>query len=71
MIDNDYAVWGAFGNQYWPALYLVDAQGRFRHHHFGEGEYEQSERDACNACSPRPVPDIVDDTLVEVDAARC
>ena len=42
-IDNDYAVWRAFDNYYWPALYFVDAQGRIRHHHFGEGEYEQSE----------------------------
>jgi thiol-disulfide isomerase/thioredoxin len=43
-LDNDYAVWRTFKNQYWPALYLVDPQGRIRHHHFGEGEYEQSER---------------------------
>jgi thiol-disulfide isomerase/thioredoxin len=41
--DNDYAVWRAFGNHYWPALYFADAQGRIRHHHFGEGEYGQSE----------------------------
>jgi thiol-disulfide isomerase/thioredoxin len=42
-IDNDRAIWRAFENQYWPALYFVDAQGHIRHHHFGEGEYEQSE----------------------------
>jgi thiol-disulfide isomerase/thioredoxin len=42
-IDNDYAIWTAFDNHYWPALYFVDAQGHIRHHHFGEGEYEQSE----------------------------
>ena len=42
-IDNDYAVWGAFDNHYWPALYFADARGRVRHHHFGEGEYQQSE----------------------------
>ena len=42
-VDNDYAVWRAFDNHYWPALYFVDAQGRIRHHHFGEGEYEESE----------------------------
>jgi thiol-disulfide isomerase/thioredoxin len=42
-IDNDYAIWDAFNNHYWPALYLVDAQGRIRAHHFGEGAYEQSE----------------------------
>jgi thiol-disulfide isomerase/thioredoxin len=43
-IDNDFAIWRAFKNQYWPALYFVDAQGRLRHHQFGEGSYEQSER---------------------------
>jgi thiol-disulfide isomerase/thioredoxin len=42
-IDNDYTIWRAFGNHYWPALYFADAQGRIRHHHFGEGEYQQSE----------------------------
>ncbi|MFL6283406.1 MAG: thioredoxin family protein [Pyrinomonadaceae bacterium] len=42
-LDSDYAIWRAFKNQYWPALYFVDARGRVRHHHFGEGEYEQSE----------------------------
>ena len=42
-VDNDYAVWTAFANHYWPALYFVDAQGRIRHHRFGEGDYEQSE----------------------------
>ena len=42
-VDSNYAIWGAFKNQYWPALYFVDAQGRIRHHHFGEGGYEQSE----------------------------
>jgi thiol-disulfide isomerase/thioredoxin len=43
-IDNDYAIWNAFNNHYWPALYIVDAKGRIRHHQFGEGEYEQSEK---------------------------
>jgi thiol-disulfide isomerase/thioredoxin len=42
-IDNDFAVWRAFGNQYWPALYVADAQGRLRDHHFGEGRYEGTE----------------------------
>jgi thiol-disulfide isomerase/thioredoxin len=41
--DNNYGVWLAFGNQYWPALYFADAQGHIRHHHFGEGQYAQSE----------------------------
>jgi thiol-disulfide isomerase/thioredoxin len=42
-VDNDHVIWRAFRNQYWPALYFVDSQGRVRHHHFGEGAYEQSE----------------------------
>jgi thiol-disulfide isomerase/thioredoxin len=42
-IDNDYAIWRAFDNHYWPALYFADAQGQVRHHHFGEGEYQRSE----------------------------
>jgi thiol-disulfide isomerase/thioredoxin len=42
-IDNDHQVWRAFDNEYWPALYFVDAQGHIRHHQFGEGEYEKSE----------------------------
>jgi thiol-disulfide isomerase/thioredoxin len=42
-VDNEHAIWRAFNNRYWPALYFVDAQGRVRHHHFGEGAYEQSE----------------------------
>jgi thiol-disulfide isomerase/thioredoxin len=42
-IDSNYVIWGAFRNQYWPALYVIDAQGRIRHHQFGEGGYEQSE----------------------------
>jgi thiol-disulfide isomerase/thioredoxin len=43
-VDNDFAIWRGFGNQYWPALYLFDGKGRVRHRHFGEGDYEQSER---------------------------
>jgi thiol-disulfide isomerase/thioredoxin len=42
-VDNNHAIWRAFDNQAWPALYFIDAQGRVRHHHFGEGSYEQSE----------------------------
>jgi thiol-disulfide isomerase/thioredoxin len=44
VIDNGFAIWSAFGNRYWPALYFVDAEGRTQHHHFGEGAYEESER---------------------------
>jgi thiol-disulfide isomerase/thioredoxin len=43
-VDNDYEVWSAFDNHYWPALYFVDAEGNIRDQHFGEGRYEQSER---------------------------
>jgi thiol-disulfide isomerase/thioredoxin len=43
-VDNGYTIWRAFDNHYWPALYFGDAEGRLRHHHFGEGEYEGSER---------------------------
>jgi thiol-disulfide isomerase/thioredoxin len=43
-LDNDYAVWQAFSNHYWPAVYIADAEGRIRHHHFGEGGYEECER---------------------------
>ncbi|MFN8112961.1 MAG: redoxin domain-containing protein [Solirubrobacterales bacterium] len=41
--DNDYGTWNAFGNQYWPAKYLIDSRGRVRYAHFGEGDYEQTE----------------------------
>jgi thiol-disulfide isomerase/thioredoxin len=42
-LDSDYQVWSAFANRYWPAVYLADAEGRIRYHHFGEGDYEESE----------------------------
>ena len=43
-LDSDYAVWQAFSNHYWPAVYIADADGRIRHHQFGEGGYEECER---------------------------
>jgi cytochrome c biogenesis protein CcdA/thiol-disulfide isomerase/thioredoxin len=43
-IDNDYAIWQGFNNEFWPAHYFIDAEGRIRHHHFGEGEYAESEK---------------------------
>ena len=43
-VDNDWTIWRAFRNNYWPAHYFVDAQGRIRHHHYGEGEYDVSEQ---------------------------
>jgi thiol-disulfide isomerase/thioredoxin len=42
-VDNEHAIWRAFSNQYWPALYFADAKGNIRHHKFGEGDYDQSE----------------------------
>jgi thiol-disulfide isomerase/thioredoxin len=43
-LDSDYEIWDAFGNNYWPAVYIADADGRIRHHQFGEGGYEECER---------------------------
>src|SRR5207249_4366710 len=43
-LDNDYSTWTAYSNQYWPAEYLIDKSGDIRHEHFGEGEYDQTER---------------------------
>jgi Thioredoxin like C-terminal domain len=43
-LDNDYAIWRAFNNQYWPAHYFVDARGQIRGHNFGEGNYQESEQ---------------------------
>jgi cytochrome c biogenesis protein CcdA/thiol-disulfide isomerase/thioredoxin len=43
-VDSNYAIWQAFNNQYWPAHYFIDAQGRIRGHHFGEGDYAESEQ---------------------------
>jgi hypothetical protein len=43
-LDNDYAIWKAFDNKYWPADYLIDGNGKIRHHHFGEGKYADTEK---------------------------
>jgi thiol-disulfide isomerase/thioredoxin len=43
-LDNDYAIWKAFHNSFWPADYLIDATGKIRHHHFGEGKYDETEQ---------------------------
>jgi thiol-disulfide isomerase/thioredoxin len=67
-IDNDYAIWHAFANHYWPALYLVDAQGHIRYHHFGEGAYEQSEMMIQYVLAEAGISGI-DDELVSVDAS--
>jgi thiol-disulfide isomerase/thioredoxin len=67
VIDNDYSIWRAFKNQYWPALYLLDARGRIRQHHFGEGEYEQSERSIQRLLAEAGVGGL-GDGVVSVDA---
>jgi thiol-disulfide isomerase/thioredoxin len=66
-IDNDFAIWRAFTNHYWPALYLVDAQGHLRYHHFGEGAYELSEMLLQHLLAEAGIDGITDD-LVSVDA---
>ena len=67
-VDSDYGVWRAFNNEYWPALYLVDPQGHIRYHHFGEGEYEQSERMIQQLLSTTGARDIAQ-TLVSGEAS--
>jgi thiol-disulfide isomerase/thioredoxin len=66
-IDNDYAIWNAFANHYWPALYFVDATGRIRHHHLGEGAYDESERVIQQLLQESGATDIGPE-LVTVDA---
>ena len=66
-IDNDYAVWSAFDNNYWPALYFADAQGQIRHHNFGEGEYQQSEM-VIQQLLAEAGSDVQGQGLVSVDA---
>lgn len=66
-IDSDFGIWRALKNHYWPALYLADAQGRIRHHHFGEGEYERSEKIIQQLLSDAGAGGI-DGKLVSVDA---
>ena len=53
-IDNDRAIWRGFGNHYWPALYFIDAAGRVRDHHFGEGSYERIGNENSPDCWPPP-----------------
>jgi len=66
-IDNDYALWRAFNNHYWPAQYIADTQGHIRHHHFGEGDYEQLER-VIQQLLAEAGNSGTGDELVEVDA---
>src|SRR5262245_22397011 len=66
-VDNEQVIWRAFRNQYWPALYFIDAQGRMRHHHFGEGAYEQSEM-VIQALLIENGMNVIDRMPVSVDA---
>src|SRR5205814_1626461 len=66
-VDPDHVIWRAFNNHYWPALYFIDAQGRARHQHFGEGAYNQSEMFIQKLLAEAGVGDIGDE-LVSVDA---
>src|SRR4051794_24275911 len=63
VIDNEFAIWRAFGNHYWPALYLVDRDGRVRFQHFGEEAYAESEEAIQGLLN-------VDEALVRVEAGR-
>jgi thiol-disulfide isomerase/thioredoxin len=65
-VDNEFAVWRAFDNAYWPALYFIDAEGRIRHHHFGEEDYERSER-VIQQLLAEAGSDDVDEDLVSVE----
>jgi thiol-disulfide isomerase/thioredoxin len=64
-LDPDYGVWNDFGNRYWPAVYLADAEGRIRYHHFGEGDYIDCER-AIQMLLREAGADDVSDDLVSV-----
>ncbi len=65
-IDSDYGVWQAFSNHFWPALYVADAEGRIRYHHFGEGEYAMAEMVVQQLLLEAGAEDV-DPDLVSVD----
>jgi Thioredoxin like C-terminal domain/AhpC/TSA family len=64
-LDPDYAVWQAFSNHYWPAVYVADAEGRIRHHQFGEGGYEECER-VIQQLLREAGNDVVGDDLISI-----
>ena len=71
-LDNDYAIWRAFNNHYWPAHYFIDATGKVRHHHFGEGDYEGSEkiiRQLLTEAGQTNLPDMADVSASGAEAA--
>jgi thiol-disulfide isomerase/thioredoxin len=65
-VDSDYGVWRAFANHFWPAVYIADVEGQIRHHHFGEGEYAQTEMVIQQLLLDAGAHDI-DQALVEVE----
>ena len=67
-VDNDYEIWSAFANRYWPALYFVDAEGVIRDQHFGEGRYEQCERTLQRLLGVEREPVSVEGVGVEAEA---
>jgi thiol-disulfide isomerase/thioredoxin len=67
-LDSDYAVWRAFSNRYWPAVYIADAEGQIRHHQFGEGGYEECER-VIQQLLREAGRDAISDDLVSIAAA--
>jgi thiol-disulfide isomerase/thioredoxin len=66
VIDNDFAIWRAFENHYWPAVYLLDGDGHLRYHHFGEGAYDETEVAIQELVGvPADTVDVVADGLAE------
>jgi thiol-disulfide isomerase/thioredoxin len=66
-IDSNHSIWQAFRNEYWPADYIIDAKGRIRYHHFGEGDYEKSERVIQKLLKENGATRL-DDTIVHISA---
>ena len=66
-LDSRYGVWQAFSNHYWPAVYIADAEGRIRHHHFGEGGYEECERVVQQLLREAGRDDVGDDLVSVAD----
>jgi thiol-disulfide isomerase/thioredoxin len=65
VIDSDREIWNAFANSYWPALYFVDSRGRIRHHQFGEGDYDRSERVLQQLLAEAGKPDAAHDLVAD------
>src|SRR5215211_2964250 len=69
-IDNDYGTWNAYGNQYWPAKYLIDREGHIRFVHFGEGSYAETERVIRSLLAERPTAKLVSAAIAEAMPSR-